>query len=88
MKDRMSNWAQLRFKALCLTLGLSLGSGIMILGQGCAGGACLSCGACASKLPMLALPILADAALIMVGKTRIGLPEVEPGKEKADSEVE
>ena len=56
------------FQALCLSLGLTTGVGIAVLSQtlnqGCAGGQCATCGACVTKLPLLALPIVIDGAVV------------------------
>jgi hypothetical protein len=50
---------ELRYKVFHLWLGVALGSGLVILGQGCAAsGQCPACGACSTRLPILALPLL------------------------------
>jgi hypothetical protein len=60
---------KLRTKVLCLSLGVTTGVGLAAVGQtlsqGCAGGACLTCGACLSRLPILALPLLAEGVVIL-----------------------
>jgi hypothetical protein len=60
---------KLRYKLFHLWLGAALGSGLVILGQGCAAsGQCPACGACIARLPILALPLLADSAIVLVGR--------------------
>jgi hypothetical protein len=59
-------------KARSLTLGAVVGTGAMIFGQSCAAtGQCASCGgACVSRLPLLAVPILVDGAIVMAKKIK------------------
>ncbi len=59
-------------KAHSLTLGAVLGTGAMIFGQSCAAtGQCASCGgACMSRLPILAVPILVDGAIVLAKKIK------------------
>lgn len=74
--NEKTNWSsrQNRFKLLCLSLGVTLGASLAVFGQGCvASGQCATCGACAARLPVLALPLMADGAFIVVGKIKAGL---------------
>ncbi len=59
-------------KAHSLTLGMILGSGAMIFGQSCAAtGQCASCdGNCVAKLPLLAVPILVDGAIVLAKRIK------------------
>jgi hypothetical protein len=59
-------------KAHSLTLGMVLGSGAMIFGQSCAAtGQCASCGgACMTRLPLLAVPILVDGAIVLAKRIK------------------
>ena len=60
---------KVRFKIFCLFLGLSAGSGMMVLGQGCLGtGQCAACSACVSRLSILTIPVLLEGAAMLVGK--------------------
>jgi len=62
---------QLRLKIGYVILGLAVGSGALIMGQGCiATGQCATCRACVSRLPILALPILAQVSAVLIGKGR------------------
>ena len=52
-------------------MGLALGAGAMILGSGCAAsGACPTCGACVTGIPLLAAPLIIDSAIILVGNLK------------------
>lgn len=59
-------------KAHSVTLGAVLGTGAMIFGQTCAAtGQCASCdGACMARLPILAVPILVDGAIVLAKKIK------------------
>lgn len=59
-------------KAHSLTLGAVLGTGAMIFGQSCAAtGQCASCGgACMTRLPLLAVPILVDGAIVLAKRIK------------------
>ena len=60
---------QLQPKFHGLAVGATLGIGSMFLSQGCPLiGQCTSCGACAPRLPLLALPLLADGAVVLTRK--------------------
>ena len=67
--NKYQSW--IKRKIHSLTLGVVLGSGALMFGQSCAStGHCLNCGACVSKLPILAVPILVDGAIVMVEKVK------------------
>lgn len=52
-----------------LAVGMTLGIGSMFLSAGCPlVGQCTACAACAPRLPLLALPFLADGALALTAK--------------------
>jgi hypothetical protein len=52
-----------------LAFGMTLGIGSTFLGQGCPLlGQCPACAACLPRLPLLALPLLADGALLISAK--------------------
>ena len=60
-----------RFRARVglFVLGLALGSGTLFVGQSClASGQCASCGACVSRLPVLAVPLLVGGAVVLAHK--------------------
>ena len=59
-------------KAHSMTLGAVIGTGAMIFGQSCAAtGQWLNCGgACVSRLPILAVPILVDGAIVLAKKIK------------------
>lgn len=59
---------ELRYKLFHLWMGAALGSGLAFFGGSCAAsGQCPACGACVARLPILALPVLADGALMLAG---------------------
>jgi hypothetical protein len=48
---------------------MTLGIGSTFLGQGCPLiGQCAACGACAPRLPLPALPLVADALVLVAGR--------------------
>jgi len=52
-----------------LAFGMTLGIGSTFLSQGCvSSGTCPACGACAVRLSLLAVPLLLDGTLALVGK--------------------
>ncbi len=52
-----------------LAVGMTLGIGSVLLNQGCPlAGQCPTCAACAPRLSLLALPLLADGALFLSAK--------------------
>jgi hypothetical protein len=60
-----------RLKLLCLFGGMTAGTGAVLLSQGCPGGQCAACaGNCATRLPFLALPLLVQAVVVLVGRVR------------------
>jgi hypothetical protein len=65
---------KLQSKMHGMAVGMTLGIGSMYLGQGCPLlGQCPTCAACASRLPLIFLPLVADgvislAALVMQRK--------------------
>lgn len=60
---------QIQPKLHGLAFGLTLGLGTMFVSGGCPLiGQCTSCGACGARLPILALPFLADGAVMLAGK--------------------
>lgn len=72
------DFSKLQTKMHALAFGMTLGLGSMYLGQGCQGvGSCPACGACAARLPILALPFLANGAFFLFGKIRMRLFEGE-----------
>jgi hypothetical protein len=84
---------ELRYKLFHLWLGAALGSGLVILGRGCAAsGQCPACGACITKLPIVALPLLVDGVVVLAGRVResilvrrdsqAGVPAPEPEKHR------
>ena len=68
----VGEWAhQFRLKIDYVVLGLAVGSGALIMGQGCiTTGQCATCRACVSRLPILAFPLLAQASVVLIGKAR------------------
>jgi hypothetical protein len=59
---------ELRYKLFHLWMGAALGSGLAFFSGSCAAsGQCPACGACVARLPILALPVLADGALMLAG---------------------
>jgi len=70
---------ELQPKVHGLAVGATLGIGSMFLSQGCPLiGQCASCGACAPRLPLLAIPFLADGALVLTRKVMEKMAE-RPG---------
>ena len=69
MNFLLTDTRKMRFKVMCMSLGITAGVGLAALGQtlsqGCAGGACLTCGSCLTRLPLLTLPILADGVVVL-----------------------
>jgi len=68
--DKMMNFLteELRYKLFHLWMGAALGSGLVFFSGSCAAsGQCPACGACVARLPILALPVLADGALMLAG---------------------
>ena len=62
---------QARPKVLWTVGGATLGTGALLLSQSCPGGQCAACGgACASRLPLLAIPLVLQGAALVVGKLR------------------
>jgi hypothetical protein len=60
---------QLQPKIHGLAFGMTLGIGSTYLSQGCiTSGACPACGACVARLPLLAVPLLLDGAVLLAGK--------------------
>jgi len=60
---------QIQPKLHGLAVGMTLGIGSMFLGQGCPLlGQCPTCAACAPRLPLLALPLLADGVVFISAK--------------------
>lgn len=52
-----------------LAVGMTLGVGSVFLNQGCPLiGQCATCGTCLPRLPLLALPLLADGAIFLSTK--------------------
>ncbi len=71
-KSFMDTYSRVRYRIKYLAYGLVFGTGAAFLGGGgcIASGDCLSCGACATKLPILILPILADSAIMLIGESK------------------
>ena len=60
-----------RNKVLCTAGGVVIGAGTLLLAQGCPGGQCAACGGnCATKLPLLTIPLVLQGAALMIGKIR------------------
>jgi len=60
-----------RLKLLCLFGGMTAGSGVVLLSQGCPGGQCAACGGiCATRLSLLTLPLLLQGAVLVAGRIR------------------
>ena len=60
---------QIQPKIHGLAVGMTLGLSTLYFGQGCAAtGLCPACGACALKLPIFLLPLLADGGLVLAQK--------------------
>jgi hypothetical protein len=60
-----------RRKILWTVGGATVGTGALLLSQSCPGGQCAACGgACASRLPLLAIPLVLQGAALVVGKLR------------------
>jgi hypothetical protein len=52
-----------------LAVGMTLGIGTIVLNQGCPlVGSCPACAACIPRLPLLALPFLADGIVMLSAK--------------------
>ena len=69
---------ELRYKLFHLWMGAALGSGLAFFSGGCAAsGQCPACGACVARLPILALPVLADGALMLAGYVQRSMVETQ-----------
>lgn len=52
-----------------LAVGMTLAIGSTALSQGCPlVGQCSACGACLPRLPLLAMPLVADAIVLLAGR--------------------
>ena len=52
-----------------VAVGMTLALGSTFLSQGCPLiGQCASCGACLPRLPLLAIPLAADAVVVLAGR--------------------
>ena len=63
-----------------LAIGATLAVGGSFFNQGCIGGGCAACGgACLPvRLPLLALPLVADAAVMLTGRLAGRVAETRP----------
>ena len=60
---------QLQPKLHGLAVGMTLGIGSMFIGQGCPFiGQCPTCAACVPRLPLLAIPLLADGVVLLAAR--------------------
>jgi hypothetical protein len=67
---------EMRYKLFHLWMGAALGSSLAFFSGGCAAsGQCPTCGACVARLPILALPVLADGAVMLVGHVQRAVEE-------------
>ena len=76
---------ELRYKLFHLWMGAALGSGLAFFSGSCAAsGQCPACGACVARLPILALPVLADGALILAGYVHRTVEEMQDLRRRED----
>jgi len=60
-------------------VGMTIAIGSTFLSQGCPLiGQCATCAACAPRLPLLALPLAADAIVMLAGRIMGGRPDAAP----------
>jgi hypothetical protein len=66
-----------------LAVGMTVGLSTIYFNNGCAGtGMCPTCGACATQLPILLLPLLADGGIML---TRFALSARKQSGQAGDS---
>jgi hypothetical protein len=80
------------WKTHAFSAGMTLALAAPLLQQGCAlSGQCASCGACAVRAPLLALPLLLDAGIVLgerVWRTVVGGEAGDASTGQTDSDEE
>ena len=72
---------QLQPKIHGMAVGMTLGIGSMFLSQGCPlVGQCTACAGCVPRLPLLALPLLADGVLLLSTKVMSRAAQLRGGE--------